>query len=215
MFAAWAGDLRGLDAPIIADITPRTIPASGDKTVTVSGINLDTVTGINFGPSTERHGLGGEASCIDTQCTSVAPPGTGTVHVTAVSPAGPSEASDADLLTYTPETTPTVTSVFPGLGGLDGGTNVTVYGSGLTGGHVYFGPASADFWNCSDTSCSATSPAQPARRHGRRPRREHGGGLDDHRGRPLAYLSTLPPPPGVPTITSVSPATALISAATP
>ncbi len=160
--ATWATGTADYNPPVVASVSPARIPVSGWTTVTVSGTNLASVTGINFGPSSPGHGQGADLFCRETSCTVTAPPGVGTVDVTAVGPGGPSRISATDRVRYVEPKTPHVTHVFPAAGAKAGGTRVTIFGSGLLGGTVYFGPTEAAQWSCTDTSCSAQAPPSAA-----------------------------------------------------
>jgi choice-of-anchor C domain-containing protein len=80
---------------IISGVHPSIGVAAGGNAVTVEGSNLQDTQEIDFG----THAISG-GSCSETQCVGFAPPGTGTVHVTAVGPGGSSATTDADLYTY-------------------------------------------------------------------------------------------------------------------
>src|SRR6202042_2901582 len=91
-----------------------------------------------------------------TEITVTSPAGSGTANVTVTTPGGTSAASADAQFTYL-----AVTGVDPGSGPEDGGTGVTIAGSGFTGATaVGFGsvPAS-DVSVVSGTQITATSPA--------------------------------------------------------
>ncbi len=168
-FAAAAGDLASLsrwaagtlsDArPAISGLSVSSGPTSGGTSLTVYGSNLDAVTGFSFGPSTTDAGLAVTGTCSADECQVAAPPGTGTVNVLADSPGGPSPPNAADRFSYHVVPGPSVTHVFPGTGPIAGGTPVSVFGTHLAGGAVFFGPDLAQSSTCTDTLCTATSPA--------------------------------------------------------
>ena len=156
---AYATSAADAQPPVVTGIDSRHAPTTGGTTVTLHGTNLASVTGVNFGPSTPTSGQGTNVACTPTSCTTVVPPGTGTVNVTANGPGGPSAISPDVTLTYDAPSTPTVSSVVPALGAASGGTQVQVRGGGLRGANVYFGPVLADSSSCTDTVCTATAPA--------------------------------------------------------
>ncbi len=109
-------------------------------------------TGVSFGGAAAQFTIDS-----GTQITATSPPGTGTVHITVTTPAGTSPATAADQFVYTAG--PNVTGVSPGSGPADGGTSVTITGSGFTGAtSVSFGGAAAQFTIGSGTQITATSP---------------------------------------------------------
>jgi choice-of-anchor C domain-containing protein len=86
--------------PIIDTVQPNQGVAAGGMMVTISGANLLDTERVNFGT---RPATGG--TCTETTCTVFAPPGTGTVNVTAVGPGGTSEVTAATRFTYVTATT--------------------------------------------------------------------------------------------------------------
>ena len=203
----WALSAIEQDAPVISSVEESTVPSSGYVWFTFHGAHLRNVTGVNFGPSSVGHGQAGKVAdgCSDTECTVVAPPGHGTVDVVAVGPGGTSQPSDATKVTYGEPPTPHVTKIFPAQGAAAGGTQVSVFGSGLDGGRVDFGTLPADEWACHPTRCVAKAPPSGT-----------AGPVDvtvvngDHRSTKAAaatftYLADAPPPPAAPVVTGVSP----------
>jgi hypothetical protein len=99
----------------------------------------------------------------DSQITADAPAGSaGTVDVTVTTVGGTSATSSSDQYTYV--AAPVVTGVSPSSGSTDGGTTVTISGSGFAGASsVMFGTNSATvFTVVSDTQITADSPARSA-----------------------------------------------------
>ncbi|MFD7260479.1 IPT/TIG domain-containing protein [Streptomyces sp. NPDC059874] len=145
------------DAPTVTAISPTSGLAAGGTTVTVTGTNLAGAA-ITFGAGNPATGV----SCTPTSCTATAPAGTGTVDVQATTPGGTSAASPTDRYTYIP--VPVVTSLSPSSGTTDGGTVVTVNGTGLSGAtSLTFGPGNpAGGLSCTATTCTATAPAHAA-----------------------------------------------------
>ena len=88
--------------------------------------------------------------------TAYSPAGTGTVDVTVTTPGGTSATSTADQFTYAP----TISSISPTAGTVNGGTVVTITGTGFAGATaVEFGTTQATaFTVVSPTVISASSP---------------------------------------------------------
>jgi hypothetical protein len=142
--------------PQVKAVSPASGPASGGTVVTITGSVLEAVDAVTFG--------GVPADFIvnsPTQVTATAPAGSpGTVDIRLTSPSGgPSGITPADQFTYV--AAPAVTGVSPAAGPADGGTTVTVTGSGFTNATaVTFGStAAASFTVDSDTQITATAPA--------------------------------------------------------
>lgn len=205
LLAKWADDAASAPAPVVASVDPRSIPAAGFEQVDIHGVNLQTVTGIDFGPSDPDGGEAQSFSCTATDCTAVAPPGHGTVDVVAVGPGGPSQINSGDQLTYTDPASPHVTQVFPNSGSTDGGTSVSVRGTGLSDGAVYFGATLAAGWQCTDTECTAESP-ESANPGVRDVTVVNGSGTSPIvPADQFTYLADAPPAPQLPVVTGVSP----------
>ena len=148
--------------PIVSGITPTTGPASGGTSITLSGAHLSNTTSVSFGSTTANN----FHIDSDTQITAVSPAGSGTVDVTVTTSGGTSATSSNDLFTYTPppvtvKIIPVVSSISPNTGLADGGTTVTITGSGFTGAtSVSFGSTPADSFTVdNDTQITAVSPA--------------------------------------------------------
>ncbi|MGK8508114.1 beta strand repeat-containing protein [Nocardia asiatica] len=141
-----------LAAPTFTAAVPASGPATGGTTVTLTGANLTATTAVTFG--------GTPASSFtvvsNTQITAVAPAGTGTVSVTARTPGGTSNG-----VSYTYLLVPTLASVVPNTGPVEGGDTVVLTGTNLTGATaVRFGAVAAgSFSVLSDTQISAVVPA--------------------------------------------------------
>lgn len=145
--------------PVVSGLSPDAGPTDGGTVVTISGTRFSGTTAISFGdtPATAF------TVQSDTTIEVTSPPhAAGPVGVTVQTPAGTSAP-----VTYTYETSPAppvVTLVAPPTGTMDGGTAVTITGSGFTGAtSVTFGgtPATAVTVD-SDTQISATTPAHAA-----------------------------------------------------
>jgi streptogramin lyase len=204
--ASWAAGTISAPRPAITSLSERSGPASGGVLLTVYGSNLDTVTGMNFGQSTTDSGLGAGLACSTDQCSVAVPPGAGTVDVTASGPGGPSRRTSADRFSYVATRVAAVTRIFPATGSLAGGTSVSIWGSGLAGGAVFFGPDLAQTWTCTETLCTATSP--PSAGAGKvdvKVWNQAGTSALSPADR-FSFTATAPPPPTAPTVTGMSPA---------
>jgi alpha-tubulin suppressor-like RCC1 family protein len=147
----------GEPQPTVTGLSPAVGPTTGGSTVTISGAELEGATAVRFG-ATEA-AFTPESS---TSITATAPPGTGTVDVTVVTPTGTSAISAADRYSY--QLAPSVTKLLPTSGPVAGGTSVTITGTEFTAASaVTFGsvPASSFVVN-SPTSITAVAPQQAA-----------------------------------------------------
>jgi hypothetical protein len=140
--------------PVINSIAPTAGPATGGTVVTITGKNLKEVQTVKFGNNAAT-----DISIISkTKITATAPAGTGTVDVIAISPSGTSSTSGNTKFTYQ-QAGPTVTSVSPNSGSINGGNTVGIYGTGLTGATaVKFGSVSAKISSVSATKIAAIAP---------------------------------------------------------
>ncbi|WP_413807731.1 IPT/TIG domain-containing protein [Streptomyces sp. OE57] len=140
--------------PTLSGAAPAQGPASGGTTVTLTGTNLLGASAVRFGAVSATSFTVVSA----TRITAVAPPGSGTVQITAVTPGG---TSNGVPYTYVP--TPVLTGLSPTQGPLDAGTTVTLFGSGLTTtSSVLFGATPASFTVVSDAWVTAIAPSGPA-----------------------------------------------------
>ena len=128
--------------PILTGINPNTGPAAGGTVVTITGTGFTGATAVDFGTTAAT-----DVTVVsDTTITADSPAGTGTVHVTVLTPGGTSATSTADQFTYTATVVaaPTVTGISPNSGPAAGGTLVTITGTGFTGATaVDFGTTAA------------------------------------------------------------------------
>ena len=147
--------------PTVTNVNPDEGPAAGGTTVTVTGTNFVNVTGVTFGGTAATNVV----VVSPTQLTAVSPAhAAGAVSVAVTTPAGTSDTSgDDDTFTYTGGT-PTITGISPNSGPKEGGTEVTITGTNLTGAtQVSFGGVnSTDFTVDSPTQITATAPAHSA-----------------------------------------------------
>ncbi|MFT9476495.1 IPT/TIG domain-containing protein [Streptomyces sp. Mo3] len=140
--------------PTLTGAAPALGPVAGGNTVTLTGTNLLGATAVRFGATPASSFTVVSA----TQITAVAPPGSGTVQITAVTPGGTSNG-----VAYTYVAVPVLTSLSPTEGPLNAGTTVTLFGSGLTTtSTVLFGTTPASFTVASDIWVTAIAPSGPA-----------------------------------------------------
>lgn len=156
--------------PGVASVTPSSGPAAGGGTVTITGTALLYATAVQFGGVQGGGGIhsgGGTLSphivAIDaTTVQAEVPPGTGTVDIFVYGPSLYTNcACGGAVAAYTYIPTPATSGIGPGNGPAEGGTVVTLTGTGFTGATaVSFGATPAtSFTVNSDTSITATSPA--------------------------------------------------------
>ncbi|MDR3650602.1 MAG: IPT/TIG domain-containing protein [Acidimicrobiales bacterium] len=146
--------------PTVTGVSPTSGSTDGGTSVSITGTGFCGCSFVAFGsvPATDF------TVNSDTSITASSPGGpAGEVDVTVTTPAGTSATSSADQFTYT-SGPPTVTGVSPTSGSTDGGTSVSITGTGFCGcSTVMFGSVPAtDFTVNSDTSITATSPAGSA-----------------------------------------------------
>jgi len=139
-------------APMVTGISPSSGP--NGMLVTVTGTNFTGATAVDFGPTPASTFTFSSATTVY----ATAPTGTGTVHVTVVTPGGTSGTSSADQFTYIIPPAPAVTSVSSSSGFF--GTSVIVTGTNFTGASVVdFGTTAAtNFSVNSATNITATVP---------------------------------------------------------
>jgi hypothetical protein len=147
--------------PTVTKVEPNSGPEAGGTSVNISGIAVfaqpengagESILVVKFGSTQASSAVRSET------VTAVAPPGTGTVDVTVTTGGGTSPTSSADHFTYLEP--PAVTKLEPNRGSPNGGTTVTITGTGFTGATaVHFGTTSAkSFTVNSATSITAVSP---------------------------------------------------------
>jgi hypothetical protein len=119
--------------PVITSISPSAGPVAGGTTVTITGTGLGNATLVQF------EGLLGTILTDSANQMTVSSPAdsTGSVNITVTTAGGTSATSSNDLFNYVPA--PTVSSVSPDAGPLDGGTTVTITGTNLNNASVDFG----------------------------------------------------------------------------
>jgi len=82
--------------PIVTAVSPSNGGAGGGTAVMVTGSAFSGATSVEFGTASAS----AMAVISDNQITATSPPGTGTVDITVVTPAGTSDTSPADRFTY-------------------------------------------------------------------------------------------------------------------
>ena len=143
----------GEPIPTVTGVSPKVGPTTGGTTVTITGVNLGGATAVKFGASSVA-----PANVTSTSLEATAPPGTGTVDITVVTPSGTSTPVSADRFTY--QAVPAVTKLSLKSGPSVGGTSVTITGTELGGATgVKFGSVSASTFTInSSTSITVVSP---------------------------------------------------------
>ena len=152
-----ADDYTYGDLPVVTSLTPTTGPIAGGTVVTITGTGFTGATSVTFG------GTAAAITAVAATTITVTTPAhvAGTVDVLVTTPTGTSANTVADNFIYT--SGPTVTAISPKSGPVEGGTLVTITGSGFTGAtSVTFGGTSATPTVVSDSSITATSPARAA-----------------------------------------------------
>ncbi len=143
-------------APAISDVSPVSGSTDGGTTVTVTGTHFTGATSVTFG------GSAGTSLSVDsdTQITVTTPAhAAGPVSVIVVTPGGASFAAE-----YTYVAPPAISNVSPVSGSIDGGTTVTLAGSGFTGATsvTFDGSAGSGLSVTNDGSLTVTTPAHAA-----------------------------------------------------
>ena len=145
-------------APTVTGVKPASGPATGGTTVTISGANLTGTTVVDFGTVPASSFTVRSGATIMATTPAAAP---GEVDVTVTTGGGKSATGAADRFTFRPPR-PTVTGLSPDSGPTTGGTVVIITGTGFSGASsVAFATVSASFVVKSDTSITATTPAEP------------------------------------------------------
>ena len=151
-----------LAAPVVTDVDPAQGLTTGGQTVTITGTGFTGTTAVRFGP-TNAASFSVDSDTTITATTPARPDGL--VHVKVTTPAGTSGTSNDTLFGFVVPSTqaPTVTSVYPNVGALEGGTIVEIKGTSfIDATAVSFGPtAAASFTIVNNSTIMATSPARP------------------------------------------------------
>jgi large repetitive protein len=144
----------GGGGPRITAISPRGGPTSGGTVLTITGTGFAGTFGVVFGDQVVT-----PTSVSSTQVVAVSPAhAAGVVHVRVIAPGGISPETSADDYTYGGP--PVVQGISPRFGSVDGGTVVTITGSGLWGAtSVSFGDVAVSPFSVSETQVQVVSPA--------------------------------------------------------
>ena len=142
----------------IADIDPNFGPEAGGTIVDIVGTCFLGATGVSFG------GVPATAFTVnsDTSITATAPAGTGIVDVVVLgAPACGGATVAPGGFTYVQPGAPTITAITPDEGPEDGGTPVTISGTGFTGatGVTFGGVPATDVVVVDDSTITAETPA--------------------------------------------------------
>jgi alpha-tubulin suppressor-like RCC1 family protein len=145
--------------PVVTKVKPSKGPAAGGTTVTITGTGFSGATEVDFGEAAAS----GFTVNSPTSISAISPPATGgsmdAIAVTTPNGTGASPAKHG--FTYE---APAITSLSPNAGPHEGGSSVTIAGSGFAPGAgttvFSFGKATASSVTCeSTTSCVALSPS--------------------------------------------------------
>lgn len=153
----------GSQAPVVNGLAPDTGALAGGESVVITGTGFTAASAVKFGT------VNATSFTVDsaTQITAVAPADfdgvPGAVDVTVTTPNGTSASSANASYTYEAAaggTAPDITGLAPSGGALAGGESITITGTGFTGAtSVTFGAVSSTFTVDSDTTITATAPA--------------------------------------------------------
>ena len=130
-----AGELT-YAVPMITAVAPNTGFTLGGETVVITGANLHRRHRRSRSAARPRPSFTVDSA---TQITAVTPAhAAGTVQVQVTTPAGTTADTAADDFTYAVPGVPTITSLSPTTGSIDGGTTVTITGTDFAGlsGHL-------------------------------------------------------------------------------
>lgn len=145
--------------PSITAVTPATGSVLGGESVTITGTDLDAVTSVDFG---------GTSATIDlvssTEITVTTPAhAAGIVDVTVVDPFYSTTLNASYEFVPEPVVNPTISGVLPGAGTENGGTDVTITGTGFqAGADVTFGADLGAVVSVTATEIVVTTPAHAA-----------------------------------------------------
>ncbi|MDQ3264134.1 MAG: IPT/TIG domain-containing protein [Myxococcota bacterium] len=147
-------------APSLTSVTPAVGPATGGTSVTLDGANFVDGATVRFGEVEATGVVFGSATSLTAQA-----PGqpAGTVTVTVTNPDGQTGVLAA-AFTYQAVPAVTLGAVNPASGSTNGGTDVTLTGTGFAAGATvrFGGVESTQAVVASESSISARAPAHPA-----------------------------------------------------
>lgn len=132
--ASTGGAFTFVPRPVLSSVSPAAGPGAGGTTITISGSGLAGATVKVGGVSATN------VVASDTLVTATTPAGSAGARKVEVTTVGGS-ASRSDAFTYVPA--PTITSLRPPAGPLDGGNRLTIVGTNLLGPSVTIGGAPA------------------------------------------------------------------------
>jgi hypothetical protein len=139
-------------APVISSITPTSGSTAGGTTVNITGAGLIDTLQVYFGTTPAT----GFTVNSDNSVTATSPAGTAGVSAVTVT----TDAATSNGASFLYVDAPTLTSLSPTTGGIAGGNNVTLTGTGFsTATDVFFGPNPASFSIIDDTLISAVAPS--------------------------------------------------------
>jgi hypothetical protein len=145
--------------PAVTSLSATSGTTAGGTSVTLTGSGFTAASAVLFGSVAASFTINSDTSITATATAQAA----GTVDITVTTPTGTSASTSADRFTYNAAAVPAVTSLSATTGTTAGGTSVTLTGSGFTAATgVRFGAVAAAFTVNSDTSITATAPAQAA-----------------------------------------------------
>ncbi len=144
--------------PVVDGLTPSAGPEDGGTLVTITGAGFEDVISVFFG--------GQEADQVevvaDDRLVVTSPDGTGLVNVVVTTAGGSTVVERASRFEYlSPRDPPSIDGLDPAEGTEDGGTVVTIEGTGLlsTNGVTFDGQAAPAFEVLSDEELSVTTPS--------------------------------------------------------
>lgn len=201
-WACDAGVLQALPAPEVAGSSPNVGVTTGGTPVTIRGSGFVGAVSVRFGPTAATT----FAVVDDTTIAAVAPARpAGLVNLRVEGPGGASATGPPSWFRYgePPTAAPTVSSVTPDIGTVDGGTEVVISGSGfLTASNVRFGPSTeATFTVRNDSTITAVAPAHAAALVSVRVTNPAGTSTS-HRGSWFSFREVTGPPPTVSSLSS-------------
>ncbi len=145
-------------APTISSVSPNSGPTAGGTSITITGTAFDPLATVSIGGIS----AGNVVVVSATSITAVTPAGSaGAASVSVLNPDGQTALLGGGFSYFTPGPPPTVTSVLPINGSQNGGTTVTITGTGFqSGATVLFGTnAATGVVVNSATSITAVTPA--------------------------------------------------------
>lgn len=153
------GSYTYVNAPTATLITPASGPIAGGSTVTIVGTGFTGVSGAN---AVQFGGVNAQSYTVTpTSITAVAPANTAGSKTVTITGATGNTAS----ISYDYVAAPTIATITPNVGTINGGTSVTITGSGFTGASassILFGSANPTnvTVNAAGTQITLTTPAR-------------------------------------------------------